>query len=115
MTHACSKCLRKKTPNIGGNCNICDAICECYCKYLCRIKPKTKFIKKVLYVTPPFLIKNNNNRLIPRIIFQTWFENPTLYPNKYPNLSRIVESWKQSGYEYYFYNDDDAASFIKTQ
>jgi len=104
----------KKTPNIGGNCNICDAVCECYCKYLCRIKPKTKFIKKILYVTPPLLTKNNNNRLIPRIIFQTWFENPTLYPNKYPNLSRIVESWKQSGYEYNFYNDDDAASFIKT-
>ena len=34
---------------------------------------------------------------------------------KSPNFSRLSESWKQqSGWEYRFYNDDDAANFLST-
>lgn len=31
-----------------------------------------------------------------------------------PNFSRLTESWKQEGWEYRFYNDDDARNFLQT-
>jgi len=33
---------------------------------------------------------------------------------KYPNMSRLIESWRQSGWEYRFYDDNAASSFIAT-
>ena len=43
---------------------------------------------------------------------QTWFEPVT--QDKYPNMSRLIESWKKSGWEYYFYDDDTAGEFLST-
>lgn len=41
---------------------------------------------------------------------QTWFEPVTA--EKYPNMSRLIESWKRSGWQYYFWDDDSAAEFL---
>ena len=41
---------------------------------------------------------------------KTWFEPVT--PEKYPNMARLIESWKRSGWEYIFYDDDSASEFI---
>jgi hypothetical protein len=41
---------------------------------------------------------------------QTWFEPVT--PDKYPNMSRLIESWKRSGWEYHFWDDASAADFL---
>ena len=29
-------------------------------------------------------------------------------------MSRLIESWKKSGWEYYFYDDDTAGEFLST-
>ena len=103
----CSLCLRNKQ---GSNCKSCEEQCSCYCKALCSIKPEPKFISKHFYVTPP-LFARDPSRLTPRIIHQTWFE--PVHKEKYPNMSRLIESWKRSGWEYRFYDDDTAANFLK--
>jgi hypothetical protein len=41
---------------------------------------------------------------------KTWFEPVT--PEKYPNMSRLIESWKRSGWEYHFWDDASAADFL---
>jgi hypothetical protein len=70
-----------------------------------------KFVSKRLIVTPP-LYSRDPARIIPRIVHQTWYEDVT--PEKYPNMSRLIESFKQSGWEYKFYTDDVAANFLST-
>jgi hypothetical protein len=104
----CSKCLREKR---GADCKSCLKACPCYCKTLCHEKVDTKFVSKQLTISPP-LFARDPNRLIPRIIHQTWFEE--LSRDKYPNMSRLVESFRLSGWEYKFYADEDAASFLST-
>lgn len=44
------------------------------------------------------------------ILTQTWFEPVTA--EKYPNMSRLIESWKRSGWEYHFWDDTSAAEFL---
>lgn len=51
-------------------------------------------------------------RRIPRIIHQTYFEDLTM--DKYPQLVRLQNTWKASGWEYRFYNDDSARQYIET-
>jgi hypothetical protein len=104
----CSDCLRDKK---GANCQKCASVCPCYCKTLCHIQVEEKFITKSLTVRPP-LYARDPSRLIPRIIHQTWFEDVT--PEKYPNMSRLIESFKQSGWEYKFYTDDESVNFLST-
>lgn len=104
----CTKCLREKS---GADCKSCLKACPCYCKTLCHEKADTKFLSKQLTISPP-LFARDPNRLIPRIIHQTWFEE--LSREKYPNMSRLVESFRLSGWEYKFYADEDAASFLST-
>lgn len=102
----CSSCLRNKA---GANCKICQKECKCFCNTLCSVTPEEKFVRKHLYVTlPPY--RKDPSRIIPRIVHQTWFEHVTL--DKYPNMSRLTESWKQSGWEYKFYDDDAISEFL---
>jgi len=54
----------------------------------------------------------STSSLIPKIIHQTYFEPVT--KEKYPNFSRLVESWKQSSWDYNFYNDEDARTFLSS-
>jgi hypothetical protein len=104
----CSNCLRKKS---GANCETCRKECPCYCKTLCHVSVEEKFVSKRLIVTPP-LYSRDPARIVPRIVHQTWYEDVT--PEKYPNMSRLIESFKQSGWEYKFYTDDVAANFLST-
>jgi hypothetical protein len=48
---------------------------------------------------------------IPRIIHQTWFEDITL--ESYPQLYRLQNTWRASGWEYRFYTDDSARKYIQ--
>jgi Glycosyltransferase sugar-binding region containing DXD motif len=105
----CSKCLREKK---GATCKSCAAQCPCYCQKLCHTAVPHKRVVQEWTVTPPPYTKDPT-RLIPRIVHQTWFE-PLDGTDAYPNMSRLVESFKQSGWEYRFYTDDDAALFLQT-
>jgi hypothetical protein len=105
---ACSKCLREKK---GANCKTCAGKCSCYCRTLCHESPPPKHVAATWTVAPP-LYARDPHRLVPRIVHQTWFEELT--PDKYPNMSRLVESFRRSGWEYKFYSDDEADRFLST-
>jgi Glycosyltransferase sugar-binding region containing DXD motif len=106
----CSRCLREKS---GATCHSCGSYCHCFCKALCNPdeRPHTRHVAKKLTVTPP-PYRRDPTRLIPRIVHQTWFEELT--PSKYPNMSRLVQSFVRSGWEYKFYSDDQAGAFLST-
>jgi mannosyltransferase OCH1-like enzyme len=104
----CSKCLRDKS---GSDCVKCAKPCGCYCETLCKVKPAAKFVAKDITISPP-LYSRDPNRLVPRIIHQTYFEELT--QEKYPNMSRLINSFKSSGWEYRFYTDEDAQNFLST-
>ncbi|KAL3776566.1 hypothetical protein ACHAWO_013227 [Cyclotella atomus] len=92
-------------------CNKCKLECPCYCDILCKVRPPPKKVVREYVVHPP-MYKKEVGRLVPKIIHQTWFEPVT--QDKYPNMSRLIESWKKSGWEYYFYDDDTAGEFLST-
>jgi len=103
----CSTCLRNKK---GSNCQKCQSKCQGFCSMLCHTRPPAKFVAKHLWVDLP-RFKKDPSRLVPRIVHQTWFEHVS--QEKYPNMSRLIESWKQSGWEYRFYDDDSIESFLQ--
>lgn len=51
-----------------------------------------------------------DHRLTHLELLQTWFE--PVSAEKYPNMARLIESWKRSGWEYHFWDDDSAAEFL---
>lgn len=106
----CSRCLREKH---GANCRTCKDFCHCFCKALCNPddRPRPRHVSKKLFVTPP-AYKRDPSRLIPRVVHQTWFE--VITPTKYPNMSRMVQSFMRSGWEYKFYTDAQAGDFLVT-
>ena len=105
---ACSKCLREKS---GADCNSCASKCPCYCKTLCHEPVEKKFVAEEWTLRPP-AYQRDPNRLVPRIVHQTWFED--LDTDKYPNMSRLAKSFELSGWEYKFYTDDQAGNFLST-
>jgi Glycosyltransferase sugar-binding region containing DXD motif len=107
----CYKCLKLgyKEGDEGGDCDSCATKCPCYCKALCQIRPPPKVLAAEWVVTPP-RFRKDPTRLVPRVIHQTWFE--PVSKEKYPNMSRLIESFHQSGWDYEFYDDDKAAQFI---
>jgi len=92
-------------------CSKCKLECPCYCDTLCKVRPPPKKVTRTYAVHPP-RYKKVPDRLVPKIVHQTWFEPVTR--EKYPNMSRLIESWKKSGWEYYFYDDDTAVEFLAT-
>ena len=54
--------------------------------------------------------RNLEQRRIPRIIHQTWFEELT--EERYPALVRLQNSWRNAGWEYRFYTDTTARDYI---
>lgn len=109
---SCSKCLSDKKN--GATCTKCMDSCPCYCRELCKNKAKDKqerqpMVTKEMIVTPP-LYARDPNRVVPRIVHQTWFED--LPKEKYPNMSRLIESYRTSGWEYRFYTDDTAGELL---
>ena len=96
---------------MNNACSKCQYECPCYCDVLCKIRPPPKQVVRTYSVRPP-RHKKAVDRLIPKIIHQTWFEPVT--KEKYPNFSRLIESWKKSGWEYYFYDDESAREFLST-
>lgn len=107
----CLECLATEDEAQGGNCELCHAYCSCFCKSLCRVRPLPKPLTAEWRVKQPSDSKDLN-RLIPRIIHQTWFEPVT--KEKYPKMSQLVHSFQRSGWQYEFYDDDRATQFLKT-
>ena len=47
---------------------------------------------------------------IPKVIHQTWFEDVTL--DRYPQLARLQNSWRNTGWKYRLYTDETARAYI---
>ncbi|KAL7547150.1 hypothetical protein ACHAWF_010465 [Thalassiosira exigua] len=102
----CMDCLREKK---AADCGTCGKQCPKFCGGVCEVEVKEKPVKRVLEVGGP-RYRKDPERWIPRIVHQTWFEPVT--PEKYPNMARLIESWKLSGWEYHFWDDASAAEFL---
>ena len=104
---ACLRCIHlRKCPE-----ETMLRVCQDYFETLCHIQVPDKPVSKQLTVSLPTMRKDPT-RLIPRIVHQTFYTNLT---NKtdYPNMSRLQESFRNSGWDYRFYSDDDAVLFLQ--
>ncbi|GKY97918.1 hypothetical protein MPSEU_000749800 [Mayamaea pseudoterrestris] len=106
-TASCLQCMHLK------KCPVKDMYKRCvdYFETLCTTPVPEKFVSKQWTVSLPRQSRDMT-RLIPRIVHQTWYE--TLDKEDYPNMSRLQESFRQSGWEYRFYTDEDAVAFLAT-
>lgn len=104
----CVGCFRKT--DIVTSCDTCRTKCACYCQKLCRVDLAPQRVQEIHMTLPHY--QRDPKRLIPRIIHQTWFEPINI--TNYVHTGRFVESFKQSGWDYRFYTDDMAASFLTT-
>jgi hypothetical protein len=107
----CLTCLGGKKKYV--DCHVCRKQCGCYCRALCGSdNPQPKFVSKQVSIrtTHSTQPQQQQQRLIPRIVHQTWFEE--VAPETYPNMSRLVQSFRQSGWEYRFYTDDESRTFL---
>lgn len=104
---ACSKCLREKK---GADCQSCAKPCAAYCKHLCRTAVPAPHVAAEWTVTLPHYSRDPE-RLIPRIVHQTWSEG--LDAERYPNMSRMAQSFRKAGWEYRFWSDADAVLFLR--
>ena len=72
----CDSCLHDTVE--GGNCDRCHKVCGCFCDFLCKTKVQNKPVSKVLEYSSPLYERanseNEHERLIPKIVHQTWFE-----------------------------------------
>jgi hypothetical protein len=109
----CHECLQnQKSQEFEHQCSTCSKECGCYCKLLCKFRPHKRPTKDMHVYVPTSKSRKNTQRLIPKIIHQTYMEQPT--KEDYPNFSRLVSSWEQSGndWEYRFYDDDAIENFL---
>ena len=104
----CFRCL--KAPNYGSY-DSCSSVCKpCSHDIICSSKYEA-LSKKSVEMTVRVGLEARDGWLIPRIIHQTWFEELT--PDKYPQLVRLQNSWKSSGWDYRFYTDSDVEAYIQ--
>jgi len=106
----CDRCVKA---SLLGTYEVCSIFCNtCYTRSICESgdyqKGKTILEVDVNVNVPPPRV---GQRMIPRIIHQTWFEDIT--PTHYPQLYRFQNSWRNSGWEYRFYNDTEVRSYIQ--
>ena len=107
----CHRCLRLPW---RGSIEACQWLCNsCYVQIMGGFQPDYREI--VLDMKPvqddSSLILQKTAHRIPRIIHQTWFED--IDTSHYPHLTRLQNSWKATGWEYRFYNDETARAYIE--
>jgi len=117
-TWKCDRCLRDARRGSFGKCKK-----ECggargryYHKEMCAKNqrlPKAKIDVKVKVDSPSEkkTAKKTLPRLIPRIIHQTWKGKITA--ERQPSLIRLQHSWRSTGWDYRYYDNDGIRNFIK--
>ena len=95
------------------------AWCARFCDVSCRIIFCPNFYVAPRLPMPPVAEvrvhrpePSTVDRLIPRIVHQTWRE--PISKEKYPNWSEFQASFQQEGYEYRFYTDSEARGILET-
>jgi mannosyltransferase OCH1-like enzyme len=101
----CTRCIRSP---LFGSLDKCRSVCpSAYGEFMCRAPDVPEMTEIPMHVT---VTNGSEKKLIPRIIHQTFFEDMTL--DRYPQLVRLQNSWKNSGWDYRFYNDVSAKQYI---
>ena len=110
----CNRCLRMPW---WGTYDTCRSVCHaCFEKQICGSDSRPELPEVVVQVK----VEERSNggpqhsfstKRIPRIIHQTWWEDLTA--DRYPHLQRLQNSWKASGWDYRFYTDSSARSYIQ--
>jgi len=115
----CNRCLQASSYGSFSNCSfVCG---KCAPEFICNEREKgmqidinvqVKLLKLSRKSNPAADIMKWQQQRIPRIIHQTYFDDIT--KEKFPQLVRLQNSWKASGWEYRFYSDDTARNYIRT-
>jgi len=121
----CNRCLKAA---IFGSFSKCSVVCsKCFRETICddnvpgSIKNDDKNGGNRREVAVNVKVSVNSvaasgvpfpRKRIPRIIHQTYFDEIT--PTMYPQLYRLQNSWRASGWEYRFYNDEMARDYIRS-
>jgi len=110
-TEKCNDCLR----DFAGGCEQCAMECSCYCRTLCQFQTAPPYVSKRLLVSPP-PYSRDPNRLIPRIVHQLTPEDLAApdAEHYYPDTSRVVQTFRKSGWEYRYYLEQDVENFLST-
>jgi len=117
----CNRCLRLSVYGSFSACPSCskcavDAICDTDGDALSKREPVEVdvLVTRSSPTASGELAANRPARRnrIPRIIHQTYFEEITI--EKYPQLLRLQNTWRNSGWEYRFYDDDAARGYVET-
>ena len=104
----CNRCLRSY---LYGSFESCSSWCSsCYSKNQCDRVPNSKKKVQVTVSIHRQAEQSYTKQLIPRIVHQTSRDEITT--KSYPELARIQNSWRNSGYEFRFYNDTTAREYI---
>eukprot|EP00591_Stephanopyxis_turris_P003165 CAMPEP_0195509144 /NCGR_PEP_ID=MMETSP0794_2-20130614/2166_1 /TAXON_ID=515487 /ORGANISM="Stephanopyxis turris, Strain CCMP 815" /LENGTH=660 /DNA_ID=CAMNT_0040636299 /DNA_START=141 /DNA_END=2123 /DNA_ORIENTATION=- len=116
----CNRCLRYGDRGSFDECKSCS---RCFIDLLCSAQPREEITMEVVVstaiiqekmddtiLTMPVIGGSLSPKLIPRIIHQTWFEEIT--EESYPEMIRLQNSWKATGWDYRFYDDTAARAFI---
>lgn len=111
----CNRCLQSV---YYGSFSRCTSTCgRCAGDTICgenenvakvQIEVEAKGLMESMKGFPTQVVKQR----IPRIIHQTYFEEITI--EKHPQLFRLQNTWKSSGWEYRFYTDETARRYIAT-
>jgi len=107
---SCMRCI--KLPQYGQF-QRCEDYCPSgYVELMCHTKeiPEKKNFAVEVTVKQPDNDDYRRGTAIPRIIHQTWFEDVT--PDRYPQLARLQNSWKATGWKYRLYTDETARAYI---
>jgi len=115
----CNRCLQ--TPMYGSFSKCASTCGECVANSICseddtNSSPVEVYVQvtgahySTLTTSENVVTNEPQPYRIPRIIHQTYFEEITM--EKYPQLFRLQNTWRASGWEYRFYTDDTAREFI---
>ena len=112
----CNRCLQT---SIYGSFSKCSFVCgKCAPEFICNGREKETQIDINAKVSGlnlsqlPIPSGHHHYQRIPRIIHQTYFEDIT--KETFPQLVRLQNTWKASGWEYRFYSDDTARDYIRS-
>jgi len=115
----CNRCLQASA---YGSFSKCSFVCgKCAPEFICNGREKEAQIDINVKVaglnlpqkkSVPAVHRHHHHQRIPRIIHQTYFEDIT--KETFPQLVRLQNTWKASGWEYRFYSDDTARDYIRT-
>lgn len=113
----CNRCLQA---SVYGSFSNCSLVCgKCGPDFICNGREKETQIDINVGVRGLSLPQTkavpaahtHQHQRIPRIIHQTYFEDIT--KETFPQLVRLQNTWKASGWEYRFYSDDTARDYIR--